>query len=313
MTHILRILGTLSLLGLLAASLGLANAAQIQLNSGAPFLCVTVEGGNTAPGTPVIAYSCSGGPEDQWQFINGQFQGIGTANGVSTCLDVQGGVVAAGALVVLNTCDGAASQQWAAGLEATSVPPVFYTGIVSGISIGINVACLDSSGGPSVGGGTQLVTNVCGNIKTQSWIMRGAQLQVSSGPPYLYATVQGNKTASGTPVISSACNGGPGQLWDFENAVVRGIGTENGEHECLSISGSSDNVTLSTCNKNLQYQVFNANGCAEDGLCGGGPQVGIIDFENVACLDSSGGPGTQLVANENCYKMGVPPQAWNIR
>jgi hypothetical protein len=174
-----------------------------------------VEGGNTAPGTPVIAYSCSGGSEDQWQFINGQFQGIGTANGVSTCLDVQGGVVAAGALVVLNTCDGAASQQWAAGLEATSVPPVFYTGIVSGISIGINVACLDSSGGPSVGGGTQLVINPCGNAKTQNWIVRGAQFQVSSGPPYLCATVQGNKTASGTPVIASACKMGvPPEAWN---------------------------------------------------------------------------------------------------
>src|SRR5579863_9245641 len=112
MTHILGRLRTLPLLVILAASLGLANAAQIQLNSGAPFLCVTVEGGNTAPGTPVIAYSCSGGPEDQWQMVDGQFQGIGTANGVSTCLDVQGGVVAAGALLVLNACNGAASQQW---------------------------------------------------------------------------------------------------------------------------------------------------------------------------------------------------------
>ncbi|MGA3077714.1 MAG: hypothetical protein ABSG56_29040 [Bryobacteraceae bacterium] len=82
MSRILRVFGTLALLGMLAASMGPANAAQIQLNTGAPYLCAVVEGGNTAAGTPVIAYSCSGGPEDQWEFVNGQFQGIGTANGV---------------------------------------------------------------------------------------------------------------------------------------------------------------------------------------------------------------------------------------
>ncbi len=307
MTHILRILGTLPLLGLLAASLGLANAAQIQLNSGAPFLCVTVEGGNTAPGTPAIAYSCSGGPEDQWQFINGQFQGIGTANGVSTCLDVQGGVVAAGALVVLNTCNGAASQQWAVtyggGRLFTEISPVLGS-------------CLDSSGGPSVGGGTQLVINPCSSPKSQNWIVRSAQFQVSSGPPYLCATVQRNKTASGTPVIASACNGGPGQLWDFENALVHGVGTQNGEHTCLTTNSSSPvaTVTLSTCN-GYNWDAWVAVGCAYGSLCGGGPQVGIIAFYDGGCLDSSGGPsvtgGTQLVINYNC-KMGVPPEAWKV-
>jgi len=309
-----RILGTLPLLGLLAASLGLANAAQIQLNSGAPFLCVTVEGGNTAPGTPVIAYSCSGGPEDQWQFVDGQLEGIGTANGVSTCLDLQGGVAVAGALVVLNTCNGAASQQWSNDLQE-GPGSTLYTGIVVSVPI-ISVACLDSSGGPSVGGGTQLVINPCAIVKSQNWIVRGAQLQVSAGPPYLCATVQGNKTASGTPVISSACDGGPGQLWDFENAVVYGVGTENGEHKCLT-TNASNTVTLSTCNKNYDWQEYwYGIGCAIDGQCGGGPQVGVISWAREACLDSTGGPsvtgGTQLVINPSCF-MGVPPEAWNVR
>ncbi len=314
MTHILRILGTLPLLGLLAASLGLANAAQIQLNSGAPFLCVTVEGGNTAPGTPVIAYSCSGGPEDQWQFVDGQVEGIGTANGVSTCLDLQGGVVAAGALVVLNTCSGSASQLWA--IASPIIPgSTIFTGIYNlNAALG---ACLDSSGGPSVGGGTQLVINPCARAKSENWIVRGAQLQVSSGAPYQCATVQGNKTASGTPVISSACNGGPGQLWDIENGVVYGVGTENGEHKCLS-ANSSSTVTVSTCTSTnyTDQGLWYAGSCRFYGSCGGGPQVGIIAFYTAGCLDSSGGPsvtgGTQLVINSDC-QMGVPPEAWNVR
>jgi hypothetical protein len=83
------------------------------------------------------------------------------------------------------------------------------------------------------------VINPCANAKSQNWIVRGMQWQVSAGPPYLCATVQGNKTASGTPVISSACNGGPGQLWDFENGLIYGVGTENGAHKCFSTDVNS--------------------------------------------------------------------------
>jgi len=74
MSHSLRAFGTLLFLAL-AANLGPARAAQLEVNTSAPHLCGVVEGGNTANGTPVIAYSCSGGPEDQWNYVNGQLQG----------------------------------------------------------------------------------------------------------------------------------------------------------------------------------------------------------------------------------------------
>src|ERR1039458_2026799 len=76
MNRILRVLETLVFLGVLAACLGPANAAQLQVNGGAPYLCAAVQGSNIANKTPVIAYPCSRGrffgpahppaPPSQW-------------------------------------------------------------------------------------------------------------------------------------------------------------------------------------------------------------------------------------------------------
>jgi len=110
MSYILRALGTLQLLAMLAASFSPARAAELQVAGNAPYVCASVQGGNTANGTPVLLYSCGDGPPQQWNYNNGQLTGIGTANGVSTCLEVNG--TAAGSPVVLSACNGAVSQQW---------------------------------------------------------------------------------------------------------------------------------------------------------------------------------------------------------
>ena len=85
----------------------------------------------------MIAYSCSGGPEDRWNYVNGQFQGIGTANGAAMCLDVKGAGVTAGTLVDLWPCGTQANQQWA--VEGNQI-----VALEAGM-------CLDRSGGPKVG------------------------------------------------------------------------------------------------------------------------------------------------------------------
>src|ERR1022692_4031402 len=85
MNRILRVLETLVFLGVLAACLGPANAAQLQVNGGAPYLCAAVQGSNIANQTPVIAYPCSGGPNDHWQYIGGQLEGIGTSSAGAKC------------------------------------------------------------------------------------------------------------------------------------------------------------------------------------------------------------------------------------
>ena len=112
MRYILRILGTLPLLGMLAASLAPANAMEIQRSGKAPFDCIAVDGGNTANGTPVLAAPCTGGPEDRWNYIDGQFQGLGTFNGASMCLDVKGQGTTAGTEVDLWPCGTQQNQQW---------------------------------------------------------------------------------------------------------------------------------------------------------------------------------------------------------
>ena len=46
---------------------------ELELNSSAPYVCVNVQGNKTANGTPVMAYSCNGAPNELWNFVNGQF------------------------------------------------------------------------------------------------------------------------------------------------------------------------------------------------------------------------------------------------
>ena len=177
MTHILQVLGTLSLLVVLA-SLAPANAAQIQLNGNSPYKCIAVANGDTANGTPVILYSCSGGPEDRWNYGDGQFLGIGTANGKSMCLDVKAQGTTAGTLVDLYQCNGQQNQQW----------EIYGNGAIYGVQSGM---CLDSKGGTSVGGGTQLVINPCSSTAaSQVWLVRGMQFQLNGNAPYVCITAE---------------------------------------------------------------------------------------------------------------------------
>jgi hypothetical protein len=297
----------MALFGMLAASMGPANAAQLQLNAGAPYLCAVVQGGNTAPGTPVIAYSCSGGPEDQWNYVAGQLQGIGTANGKATCLDLQAGGTAPGTLVVLNACNGAQTQQWQmlAG-QSDGLPASTLINAYSGSG-----TCMDISGGPPVGGGTQLVVNTCTGVPSQNWIVRGMQL-VDANAPYVCANVEGAKTANGTPVLAYSCDDAPNELWNYENGQIYGVGSENGTSKCLTESEAAPGslVQLSTCNGSGLWNFLSPE-------FGSPPYPGsvISNTQSALCLDRSGGPsiggGTQLLANF-CLRP-TTSQVWIVR
>jgi hypothetical protein len=104
MNYLLRALGTLPLLALLAVSLTTARGAELQVAGSAPYACASVQGGTTTNGTPVLLYSCGDAPPQQWNYNDGQLTGIGTANGITTCLEVNG--TASGAPVVISTCSG---------------------------------------------------------------------------------------------------------------------------------------------------------------------------------------------------------------
>lgn len=304
MKNILRTFGIALLLGVLGATWVPAHAAQLQLSGNAPYICAVVENGDTANGTPVITSSCSGAPAAQWSYSNGQLQGIGTANGVSMCLDVKGNASAPGTPVQLYACNGGSNQQWA--LVPGSAPgwiSVPGNRIIS-YSDG-NINCLDSSGGPSAGGGTQLVINPCSAAASQNFTLRGLQFQVNGTAPYLCAAVEGNNAANGTPVIAYTCNDSPGQLWDYENGQLYGIGTENGTSLCLAAGSPSSNgvsiLELSTCSGSA-YQQWEFD--APFSVCGGDPgcSVGATQLTNEGNLPAVGtmqkpfGSGAQLYA-----------------
>ena len=299
MSHIPRVFRILSLLGMLAG-LAPANAAQIQLNGNSPYKCIAVENGNTANGTPVILYSCSGGPEDRWNYGDGQFQGIGTANGVTMCLDVKGQGTTAGTLVDLYQCNGKQNQQW----------ELSGNGEIYGVQSGM---CLDSKGGPSVGGGTQLVINPCSSTAaSQVWLVRGMQFQLNGNAPYNCITVNGGDTANGTAVISYNGGDAPPQVWNYIKDQLQGIGTNNGNSTCLTASGltAGSLVTLSSCVTSEVTQEW----VMYNGTIFGRPSSSEIVLSSGLCLDSSGGPsvggGTQLVV-ETCT--GAGSQNWDIR
>jgi hypothetical protein len=308
-SHILRILQSCILLGGLAVGTGTAGAMQLQLNQSAPFLCAAVQGGNTANGTPVIAYSCSGGPNDQWQYVNAQFEGLGTANGQSMCLDIKGQGTAPGTLVDLWDCNGQPNQQWEV-INGASVIGAHASTLIYNFQSNL---CLDSSGGPSVGGGTQLVVNDCGGTTSQNWTLRAMQFQINANAPYICIAVSGSDTAAGTPVITSSCDGDPSQLWSYAEGQIVGLGSANGANLCMTAlsSGRGALVGLDKCTvKESQQWFFRSAGLGSGNAILKPVGTGGVD----RCLDSEGGPpvggGTQLTINP-CS--GEQHQNWNIR
>ena len=111
-----------SLIGalVLAGSLGTANAveqppfgAEIKGFNGLEGECLDVFGGKTDNGTPVIAFPCHGGTNQQWIIKDGQIRGVQSGK----CLDVTGANPADGTQIIIWPCKtpfttGAANQTW---------------------------------------------------------------------------------------------------------------------------------------------------------------------------------------------------------
>ncbi|MGV9595516.1 RICIN domain-containing protein [Streptosporangium sandarakinum] len=74
---------------------------------------------STTPGTRLITWSPTGGPNQSWNFTK-QADGSYTITGVESglCADVEAGSTAAGAKVILWTCTGGANQRWVATRQA---------------------------------------------------------------------------------------------------------------------------------------------------------------------------------------------------
>jgi|HubBroStandDraft_4_1064222.scaffolds.fasta_scaffold33320_4 alpha-glucosidase len=271
-----------------------AQAAQLQVSGNAPYMCAAVEGNNTANQTPVLAYSCAASFGQQWNYIGGQFQGIGTTGSASMCLDVKGNGTTAGTLVDLYKCNGGQNQQWQVINAAATTGATVIFGVQSEM-------CLDSTGGPSVGGGTQLIINTCNFGPSQTWVIRRMELQVNTLAPHHCAAVEGSKTANGTPVISYSCSGGFNDEWNMSEGQIQGIGTVSGTSKCLTATGTTTGslVELSKCIGGSSTQEWwLVSGASDD--C---PSCTLIFAARTGlCLDSSGGPstggGTQLIIDD---------------
>ncbi|MEH0843530.1 ricin-type beta-trefoil lectin domain protein [Micromonospora sp. CPCC 205711] len=69
--------------------------------------CLDVTDNNSADGTPIQIWSCTGGANQQWTRA-----ADGTIRSLGKCLDVSGGGTADGTRVQLWTCNGTPAQQW---------------------------------------------------------------------------------------------------------------------------------------------------------------------------------------------------------
>jgi hypothetical protein len=281
----LRLSGALLSLAMLGASLGPANGALLQVNANAPYMCVTAQNADTANNTPVVMSSCSAAPEQEWYYVDGQFEGIGTANGVATCLDVKGNGTTPGTLVDLFQCNGQQNQQWK-----------IDNGEIVGKQSGL---CLDSSGGPTVSGATQLIIDTCSGLASQDWIVRQMQFDLNAPAPHTCIAVEGANSANATPVISYSCSGGPGQIFEFGTNEIQVIGI--GTSKCLTPIGAvaGSLVEIYPCaGKPIQEWVIETG---EDIGISGSTVNQIVNYATGLCLDASGGPstggGTQFVTN----------------
>ena len=196
-------------------------------------------------------------------------------------------------------CNGGLNQQWYISEDPLGNTQIGYIGSTTGPTL-----CLDSSGGPPVGGGTQLVVEYCGGQPSATWIVRGMQLAAPNAP-YVCANVEASRIANGTPVLAYSCDDAPNELWNYENGQIYGIGTANGVNKCLTLASFTPGnlVTLSTCTDSsspLQYLTIN--------------RAGQISNSGAFCLDRSGGPtvggGTQLVIDD-CSS--ASSQNWAVR
>jgi hypothetical protein len=130
--------------------------------------CVDVQNASTATATPVGPFPCNNQFNEQWIYENGRFIGIGTHNAtitsttlIETCLSVHGNTTASGAGVELDTCrSGNESQLWDVRGNGTSSQIV---NVASGL-------CLDSRG--EIGGGLQLIINICNGSAGQNWLLK---------------------------------------------------------------------------------------------------------------------------------------------
>jgi Ricin-type beta-trefoil lectin domain len=114
--------------------------------------CADVRGNSLTPGTPVQAFKCLAGPNQQFELYGDLSGGTIYTLGGQMCLDVVGAGTAPGTPVDSNTCNGTPAQDW-----------YYYYGQIIYFKADL---CLDAG---NMDNTTQLIVNTCNGSNSQQW------------------------------------------------------------------------------------------------------------------------------------------------
>ncbi len=141
--------------------------------------CLDVTGGNTAPRTPVILWTCHDGANQTWQSTAaGELRTLGGTR----CLDVRGANPNPQAIVQSTTCNGGSNQKW--NLNADGTITSRQTGL-----------CLTVLGGGTANG-TGIDMYPCQGVSHQQWTTANSDTQKPTAPTSLTVTVQSCRSAT---------------------------------------------------------------------------------------------------------------------
>ena len=228
--------------------------------------CIDVKGADTASGTPIESYPCSGFFNEQWTLTGSGIEGIGTANGAVTLLCVPPGAQQLPLPVALEGC----SADWVlmsnSQIEDTDVQ-----------------GCLDSQG--KYGSGAQAILAECSTSSSQSWVLKDIVIQqpIPNSIEQSCVDVRGNAIANHTPADAYPCTLGDNERWNFVKGRLQTMGTDKNALTCLGVT-SGGKVELETCNDspNQAWRIAAAGD--------------IVNVGTNKCLDSMGKYGdVQLV------------------
>jgi hypothetical protein len=235
----------------------------------------------TQAGSAAKVESCTGGADQQWEFMPSGTSGTGELRHAGKCLEVKTGT-GNGADATLQACGKAAREQWS------------YAGS-DRLHNAVTGKCLDIHG--SVTAGKKAVEWTCSASGGTSWVLPAAP--VLSGIADRCLSDPGVSSAGGTKIELSACSSAGGQRWTaHQNGTIVIAG------KCLAVAGSSmfdgAAVELATCTGQTAQKWLR------------GPNGQLMNANSSRCLDDPGDSaqsGTRLV-QDDCYSL--PGEVWMV-
>jgi hypothetical protein len=301
---IMKFFGIVFLTALLFAGAEAANAFEI--TQGIPntnqTACMDVAGNNANSGTAVQAFPCTGGFNEQWSFVAGNLEGLGTTASGANCANP----VAGETVVVLSGCWAPPEVGW----------NIFQNGSVEFFN---QATCMDSQS--QYGSGAQIaLVSPCTGAPSEAWVVRDLVLtqKIPNSNQYACADVQGQAIANNTPVNAYPCTFGANERWTYINGQLQGIGTSKSQSTCLgtATSGNVIKVVLQTCslgNQSQQWiltQGWDSNGNYGDHIQNAQEVNGYLTGP---CLDSQGKYGNAQLVLTKCDLQGPTSALWIVR